>query len=204
MINALEADFARYAEPFMPHLFTALQTPAEYQLCSIAVGIIGDLARSLGEGIVMYCNSFMQLLVSNLQSPVLHRNVKPNILSCFGDVAMAIGDKFEPYLEIVMMVLQQAGSMRAEKDNYEMIEYVNTLHEGNVEAYVGIVQGFTATDSPKRKFQKAMWSREKRLINLLVMALTPYVSGMFQFLQALALDPNRSESLTRAMVGLLG
>lgn len=156
MINALEADFARYAEPFMPHLFTALQTPAEYQLCSIAVGIIGDLARSLGEGIVMYCNSFMQLLVSNLQSPVLHRNVKPNILSCFGDVAMAIGDKFEPYLEIVMMVLQQAGSMRAEKDNYEMIEYVNTLHEGNVEAYVGIVQGFTATDSPKRKFQKAM------------------------------------------------
>lgn len=151
MINALEADFGRYTEPFMPHLFNALQNPAEYQLCSIAVGIIGDLARALGEGIVVYCNNFMQLLVTNLQSPVLHRNVKPNILSCFGDVAMAIGDKFEPYLEIVMMVLQQAGSMRAEKDHYEMIEYVNTLHEGNVEAYVGIVQGFTANDSPKRK-----------------------------------------------------
>lgn len=150
MTSALDADFARYAETFVPVLCTALQNPAEYQLCSISVGLIGDLCRALGENVVPYCNTFMQLLVQNLQSPILHRTVKPNILSSFGDVALAIGDKFEPYLEVVMMVLQQAGNMRAEKDNYEMIDYVNTLHEGNVEAYVGIVQGFNG--SPKSKW----------------------------------------------------
>lgn len=150
MMNALEGNFSRYAEPFVPILCAALQNPAEYQLCSIAVGLIGDLCRALGSGVEVYCNTFMQLLVSNLQSIVLHRSVKPSILSCFGDVALAIGDKFEPYLEVVMMVLQQAGSMRAEKDNYEMIDYVNTLHEGNVEAYVGIVQGFNGTPKGKR------------------------------------------------------
>ena len=149
MTSALESDFSRYAEPFVPILCTALQNPAEYQLCSIAVGLIGDLCRAMGEGVTVYCNTFMQLLVSNLQSPVLHRTVKPNILSCFGDVALAIGDKFEPYLDVVMMVLQQAGSMRAEKDNFEMIDYVNTLHEGNVEAYVGIVQGFSGSQRGK-------------------------------------------------------
>ena len=149
MTSALDADFARYAETFVPVLCTALQNPAEYQLCSISVGLIGDLCRALGENVVPYCNTFMQLLVQNLQSPILHRTVKPNILSSFGDVALAISDKFEPDLEVVMMVLQQAGNMRAEKDNYEMIDYVNTLHEGNVEAYVGIVQGFNG--SPKSK-----------------------------------------------------
>ncbi|KAI9255644.1 armadillo-type protein [Phascolomyces articulosus] len=184
MTSALEADFARYAEPFVPILCTALQNPAEYQLCSIAVGLIGDLCRALGEGVTVYCNTFMQLLVSNLQSPVLHRTVKPNILSCFGDVALAIGEKFEPYLDVVMMVLQQAGSMRAEKDNFEMIDYVNTLHEGNVEAYVGIVQGFSGSQK--------------------VAVLLPYMQGIFHFMNALALDPNRSDSLTRALIGLLG
>ncbi|KAI9314920.1 armadillo-type protein [Dichotomocladium elegans] len=184
MTSALDADFARYAETFIPILCTALQNPAEYQLCSISVGLIGDLCRALGAGVAPYCDAFMQLLVSNLQSPVLHRTVKPNILSCFGDVALAIGDKFEPYLEVVMMVLQQAGSMRAEKDNYEMIDYVNTLHEGNVEAYVGIVQGFNGTQK--------------------VAILMPYMQGVFQFMNALALDTNRSDSLTRALIGLLG
>lgn len=149
MTTVLENDFIRYADTFVPILCAALQNPQEYQLCLIAVGIIGDICRALGPNAAPYCNEFMQLLVTNLQSPILHRSVKPCILSCFGDIALAIGDKFEPYLEVVMMVLQQAGSMRADSENYEMIDYVNSLLEGNVEAYVGIVQGMSNT--PKGK-----------------------------------------------------
>lgn len=145
MTSALEADFSRYAELFVPILCTALQNPAEYQLCFIAVGLIGDICRALGRDAAPYCNNLMQLLVTNLQSPILHRTVKPAILSCFGDIALAIGDAFSAYLEVVMMVLQQAGSMRADKDNYEMVDYVNTLYEGCLEAYVGIVQGLNGT-----------------------------------------------------------
>lgn len=37
----------------------------------------------------------MQTLLTNLQSPDVHRNIKPQILSAFGDIALAIGDKFE-------------------------------------------------------------------------------------------------------------
>ncbi|OBZ82225.1 Importin subunit beta-1 [Choanephora cucurbitarum] len=184
MTSALEADFSRYSETFMPILCNALQNPAEYQLCFIAVGLIGDICRALGKDATPYCNNLMQLLVSNLQSPVLHRTVKPAILSCFGDIALAIGDGFSGYLEVVMMVLQQAGSMRADRDNYEMIDYVNTLYEGCVEAYVGIVQGLNGTP------QASM--------------LLPYLPHIIEFIHMIAIDANKTDSLTRSIIGLLG
>ncbi|KAI7907779.1 armadillo-type protein [Cokeromyces recurvatus] len=184
MTSALEADFSRYTEPFIPILCNALQNPAEYQLCFIAVGLIGDICRALGKDATPYCNNLMQLLVTNLQSPVLHRIVKPAILSCFGDIALAIGDAFAAYLEVVMMVLQQAGSMRADRDNYEMIDYVNTLYEGCVEAYVGIVQGLNGTTHANM--------------------LLPFLPHVFDFIHFIATDPNRNDSLVRSIIGLLG
>ncbi|CAO3683770.1 unnamed protein product [Rhizopus microsporus] len=184
LTSALESGFARYAEPFIPNLCNALQNPAEYQLCFIAVGIIGDVSRALGKDVYPYCNNLMQLLVSNLQSPILHRTVKPAILSCFGDIALAIGELFNTYLEVVMMVLQQAGSMRADKDNYDMLDYVHSLYEGVVEAYVGIVQGLNHTPSAP--------------------ALLPYLPPVFEFIHVIAADPTKGDSLTRSIIGLLG
>jgi importin subunit beta-1 len=153
MTTVLESDFHRYTDTFVPILCGALQNPQEYQLCLIAVGIIGDICRALGQSAAPYCNEFMQLLVSNLQSPILHRSVKPCILSCFGDIALAIGDKFEPYLEVVIMVLQQAGTMRADSENFEMVDYVNSLLEGCVDSYTGIVQGMQNSPNRKEKYQ---------------------------------------------------
>lgn len=182
--TALEGDFKRYTELFIPILCGALQNPSEYQLCSIAIGLIGDICRALGKDATPYCSSLMQLLVANLQSPILHRSVKPAILSCFGDIALGIGEGFCAYLEVVMLVLQQAGAMQAIQDNYDMIDYVNTLHEGCVEAYVGIVQGLNGTSQTN--------------------VLIQYIPDIFNFIHRVATSPHRTESLTRAIVGLLG
>lgn len=114
MTTALESDFSKYIQAFTPFLFEALSSYEAYQLCSIAVGSIGDLCRALGDASLPYCQQFMQGLLNALQSPVLHRSVKPPILSCFGDVALAVGPAFEPFLETTMKVLQQAGQMRAD------------------------------------------------------------------------------------------
>lgn len=184
LTSALEADFKRYAESFVPILCNALQNPSEYQLCFIAVGLIGDICRALGRDASPYCNNLMQLLVTNLQSPVLHRSVKPAILSCFGDIALAVGDQFSMYIDVVMMVLQQAGSMRADKDNDEMVDYVNTIHEGCVEAYVGIVQGLNGTPQAQ--------------------SVLPFVPNIFEFIKTIAMDQNKPDSLTRSIIGLLG
>jgi importin subunit beta-1 len=74
--------------------------------------MIGDICRALGEQSAQYAGPFMTVLLENLQSDVLNRNVKISILSCFGDIALAIGPAFEPYLGTTMGVLRQAGAVQ--------------------------------------------------------------------------------------------
>ena len=146
LTSALEVDFQPYLEAFMPFLYQALKSHEEYQLCSISVGLIGDICRGLGEGSAPYCNNFMNVLLENLASPLLHRSVKPPILSAFGDIGLAIGGQFEPYLPVTMQVLQQAGGMMPDPNNYDLIDYVATLRESILEAYIGIISGLKTSD----------------------------------------------------------
>ncbi|CAJ0839829.1 6621_t:CDS:10 [Entrophospora sp. SA101] len=169
---------------FTPYLCAALQNHEDVQVCSIAVGLIGDICRALGEDALPYCDTFMNALLQNLQTPALHRNVKPVILSCFGDVALSIGSKFEVYLEVVMMVLGQASTMRAsDMNNYDMIDYVITLRECILEAYVGIVQGLKAEKAD---------------------LILRYIDQIFNFITMTWSDGERSDSITRNMIGLIG
>ncbi|CAO3686062.1 unnamed protein product [Rhizopus stolonifer] len=182
--SALEVNFNRYSASFIPILCNALQNPAEYQLCFISVGIIGDICRALGKDIGIYCNELMQLLVTNLQSPVLHRSVKPAILSCFGDISLALGEAFSAYMQVTMSVLLQAGGMQADQDNYEMVDYVHTLYEGVIEAYVGIVQGSSNTPS--------------------IQGFVTYLPPVFDFIHKVAIEPTKNDSLIRCLIGLIG
>ena len=109
---ALEQGFAPYIiNAFLPHLYPALKAHEGTQLC-VAVGIIGDISRALGDQTAQYCQAFMGVLLENLQSDVLNRDVKISILACFGDLAMAIGPSFEMYLQATMGVLRQAGALQ--------------------------------------------------------------------------------------------
>lgn len=88
----------------------------------------------------------MTVLLENLQSEVLNRNVKISVLSCFGDIALAIGPHFEPYFETTMGVLRQAGQVEPNPLDYDIVDYVSQLREGILEAYTGIVTGFKKTE----------------------------------------------------------
>ncbi|EIM24156.1 ARM repeat-containing protein [Wallemia mellicola] len=182
--TALEVDFLPYLEAFMPFLYQALKSHEEYQLCSISVGLIGDICRALGEQSTAYCNNFMNVLLENLAASQLHRSVKPPILSAFGDIGLAIGGQFEPYLPVTMQVLQQAGSMMPDPNNYDLIDYVATLRESILEAYVGIVSGLKVADKS----------------NLLL----PYLPSIFNFIQICASDTEHTQATIASAVGLLG
>ena len=67
MANAQEDDFAKYMDAFTPFLFNALSNQEEQQLCSMAIGLVSDISRSIGDKVAPYCDSFMNYLLSNLQ-----------------------------------------------------------------------------------------------------------------------------------------
>ncbi|KAF8439527.1 armadillo-type protein [Terfezia claveryi] len=184
LANALEQDFTVYMDAFTPFLYTALGNEQEQQLCSLAIGLVSDIARSIGEQVLPYCDTFMNYLLNNLKSSTLSQTYKPAILQCFGDIAQAIGGNFETYLGVVMQVLQQASTISAGNTdkNYEMIEYVLSLREGIMDAYDGIVIAL------KDKTQ----------------LLAPYVAPIFGFLSVVNMDPDRSEALMRSAMGVLG
>jgi len=122
--------------------------------------------------------------LENLQSEVLSRTVKIPILTSFGDIAMAIGPLFDPYLETTMTVLQQAGSVQAGLNDYEMIDYVNQLREGILETYVGIVTAFKNTEKAQR--------------------LLPHVSAMLDLIRRSLEDEDKTENAIKLGVGLIG
>jgi len=72
------------------------------------VGVLSDISRAIEDQLFPYCNRIMQILLENLQSNEVNRNVKPHIISAFGDIALAIGDKFEYYIQHVVSMLQSA------------------------------------------------------------------------------------------------
>lgn len=157
LATAVGEDFGKYMEAFSPFLYNALGNQEEPGLCSMAIGLVSDITRSLGERSQPYCDNFMNYLLNNLrvsfpyengksedanemQSTTLSNQFKPSILQCFGDIAVAIEGHFETYLSVVAQVLQQASSVTATPEGpYEMYDYVVSLREGIVDAWGGIV-----------------------------------------------------------------
>jgi len=182
--NGVEKGFEKYMPHFRPFLMRGLGNFAQHQVCSVSVGVVGDLCRALEMGIAPYCDEIVTLLMQNLQNPQLNRNVKPPMLSVFGDIALAIGAAFEKYLQITMSMLAAAAQTTVDPDNYDMVDYLNQLREGILEAYTGILQGLR--DGKRGE------------------AFLPFVEDVFRFLHVVASDPERDDAVTRTAVGVIG
>jgi importin subunit beta-1 len=115
--------------------------------------------------------------------------VKPQILSVFGDIALAIGPEFKKYMEIVLQTLMQASQANVDKSDYDMIDYLNELREGCLEAYTGIVQGLKGDDNS---------------VSSDVYLVQPHVPFMIEFITHIAKDADHSDNNIAACAGLIG
>ncbi|KAL2541459.1 ARM repeat superfamily protein [Abeliophyllum distichum] len=178
-------EFGKYMQEFYKYLEMGLQNFEEYQVCAISVGVVGDICRSLDDKVLPYCDGIMTLLLKDLSSGELHRSVKPPIFSCFGDIALAIGEHFEKYISYALPMMQSASEVCAQMDDNdeEMVDYGNQLRRSIFEAYSGILQGF--------KNSKAD-------------LMLPHAPHLLQFIELVAKDRHRDESVTKAAVAVLG
>ncbi|OIV93622.1 hypothetical protein TanjilG_04854 [Lupinus angustifolius] len=183
---ATGSDFAKYMIEFYKFLESGLQNFEDYQVCAITVGVVGDVCRALEDKILPYCDGIMTQLLKDLSSNQLHRSVKPPIFSCFGDIALAIGENFEKYLLYAMPMLQGAAELSANTAGADddLLDYTNSLRNGILEAYSGIFQGFKG--SPKTQL------------------LLPYAPHVLQFLDTLYTEKDMDDGVTKAAIGVLG
>lgn len=228
LANALEDQFAPYMQAFSPFLYNALNNQEEPGLCSMAIGLVSDIVRSLGADCQPYCDTFMNYLLNNLRvchfiedsalsaasirfmslqftnyqkSTALANQFKPAILQCFGDIAGAIGGHFETYLSVVAQVLQQAAGVQANPDgSYEMFDYVISLREGIMDAWGGIIGAMKSGGKSKFPLSIACTPADITLDAL----LKPYVESIFSLLNIVYNDQNRSDALMRASMGVIG
>lgn len=181
----MEADFLRYMPAFATWLELALRNWEEHAVCAIAVGIVGDICRALGDKVTPYCEGLMRLLLENLKNSRISRVVKPPILSCFGDIALAIGGKFEPFFPHAMSMIEQASTTPIpENADYDYVEYVLQLREDIFEAYTSIIQGLR-TDNKAGIFLR-------------------HVEHVLRFISFVWNDPNKSDEVLTGAVGVLG
>lgn len=189
LIDAVKENFAKYVSAVNPFLLSCLRVIEEHQVCFVAVGVVGDVCRALGHASEPYCAEYMTALVAALQEPRLHRNVKPQILSCFGDIASAIGPAFKPYLDVTLGVLQQASAAameHASEDDYDLVDHINDLRQGCLEAYTGVLSSLR---SPSH-FDSA--------------AITPHVPHILAFIDAISRSNVGTEENIRTALGLVG
>ncbi|XP_043723851.1 importin subunit beta-1 [Telopea speciosissima] len=178
-------DFGKYMSEFYRYLEMGLQNFEEYQVCAISVGVVGDICRALDDKVLPYCDGIMAHLLKDLSSGVLHRSVKPPIFSCFGDIALAVGDQFEKYLPYAVPMMQAASEMcvQMDTDDEEMMDYGNQLRRGIFEAYSGILQGFKSSKAD---------------------LMLPHAPHLLQFIEVVCKDQQREDGVTKAAVAVMG
>ncbi|KAM9660258.1 LOW QUALITY PROTEIN: importin subunit beta-1-like [Trichechus inunguis] len=188
LVAVLGGEFLKYMEAFKPFLGIGLKNYAEYQVL-VAVGLVGDLCCALQSNILPFCDEVMQLLLENLGNENVHRSVKPQILSVFGDIALAIGGEFKKYLEVVLNALQQASQAQVDKSDYDMVDYLNELREGCLEAYTGIVQGLKG---------------HQENVHPDVMLVQPREEFILSFIDHIAGDEDHTDGVVACAAGLIG
>ncbi len=191
LVEVLGDGFVKYMNAFKPYLLVGLKNTAEYQVCHSAVGLVGDICRALSKQVTPYCDEIMAILLENLSNNDVHRLVKPNILSVFGDVALAVGVEFKRYLEHVLQMLMQASQAQVDRSDYDMIDYLNELREGCLEAYTGIIQGLKGDSNASNPSPD-------------LLLLQPHVAYIVQFITVVAQDSEHSDGTVAACAGLIG
>ena len=187
LAHAVGPGFIKYMDKFKKYLDAGLKCVSEHQVCSITVGVVGDICRALDNKIQPYCDQILAQLLADLRNNDLNKDVKPPIIACFGDIALAIGVEFDRYLAYVMPMIgsaMQLSRQALQSKDEDMIDFNNALRGGIFEAYSGIFQGI------KRTHLKAQMAQ--------------YANDIIVFVRETITDDSKDGNVCTKIVGVVG
>ncbi|NXJ18647.1 IMB1 protein, partial [Dicrurus megarhynchus] len=181
LVEVLGGEFLKYMDAFKPFLGIGLKNYAEYQVCLSAVGLVGDLCRALQSNILPFCDEVMQLLLENLGVSRPFPAPEPRVDALPGGSGRweKRGRKRED---------SSHPGVRPQSD-YDMVDYLNELREGCLEAYTGIIQGLKG---------------DQENVHPDVMLVQPRVEFILSYIDHIAGDEDHTDGVVACAAGLIG
>lgn len=153
--DKVEQLFVKYMDHIKQPLFDGLRNAQEHTVCSVAVNVTCDVTRAVGPQFMPWGDEVMKILLTHLQNGAVERTVKPHIISCIGDIAIAIGGNFDRYMRFVIPMLIAAAGTNYPADDWDNIDYMEQLRESIIEAFSGILLGLSQDSKVQLFVQEA-------------------------------------------------
>ncbi|NXL15392.1 IMB1 protein, partial [Setophaga kirtlandii] len=187
LVEVLGGEFLKYMDAFKPFLGIGLKNYAEYQVCLSAVGLVGDLCRALQSNILPFCDEVMQLLLENL-------GVSGRFPSNSWMLTLPRGVGAQSHPRAVQNL--EKGELKVSlcpcvcpQSDYDMVDYLNELREGCLEAYTGIIQGLKG---------------DQENVHPDVMLVQPRVEFILSYIDHIAGDEDHTDGVVACAAGLIG
>ncbi|NXF86415.1 IMB1 protein, partial [Eubucco bourcierii] len=190
LVEVLGGEFLKYMDAFKPFLGIGLKNYAEYQVCLATVGLVGDLCRALQSNILPFCDEVMQLLLENLGSPEETTKLSQGLEGVCGPTSSS-GIPSRRRVQLVGTFLRALliNFPVPFQSDYDMVDYLNELREGCLEAYTGIVQGLKG---------------DQENVHPDVMLVQPRVEFILSYIDHIAGDEDHTDGVVACAAGLIG
>ncbi|KAF1652844.1 Importin subunit beta-1, partial [Aptenodytes patagonicus] len=196
LVEVLGGEFLKYMDAFKPFLGIGLKNYAEYQVCLAAVGLVGDLCRALQSNILPFCDEVMQLLLENLGVSVYLRISQLVTVGLHTEKKVGGGrSRSVRHALKISAVRTSSGTLLKRafllpfQSDYDMVDYLNELREGCLEAYTGIIQGLKG---------------DQENVHPDVMLVQPRVEFILSYIDHIAGDEDHTDGVVACAAGLIG
>ncbi|NWR55581.1 IMB1 protein, partial [Bucorvus abyssinicus] len=190
LVEVLGGEFLKYMDAFKPFLGIGLKNYAEYQVCLASVGLVGDLCRALQSNILPFCDEVMQLLLENLGVSVSLLISRLVTVGWHTEEKVGGGrSRSGEGLHSGPWGTAEVSSPVPFQSDYDMVDYLNELREGCLEAYTGIIQGLKG---------------DQENVHPDVMLVQPRVEFILSYIDHIAGDEDHTDGVVACAAGLIG
>lgn len=110
-------------KPFVELALKSVQSPQPF-IAKSALNFLSDSAIQMEHEFKPYLEQTISSLISAIASPSIPLDLKPTIIDLFGDIALAVGSSFEPYIDMSVVLFSQICTLNRASDE----EYVDSLY----------------------------------------------------------------------------
>lgn len=150
--------FPKYLENWIPYVLQKIKPKNNEEIVSLAIGVIGDICRSVGAEFKPYLEQTLQVLICILQNE--NENIKPIILGCLGDIAFTTEETSCKYFNFSIPLFRAAANFMNnffDTDDFDKFEGKLQLKESILEGISSVIQNTNIKDNLMQITEKLDW-----------------------------------------------